>query len=211
MKQFLIACFLLATVVTTAAATEAPKGNIIYCCYANTRNDGWGRHFCELINEKGKTTVVVYYYNRNMEKPDERHYEVGAEVAEQMEAMIREKKYYEIDGYKVIEHMMGGSTKRVYMEFSTGEHINAEWFAEKPDKLAESAYLDIVEFFKPWLEIAKKEQMQEKSQTEETVDDDIDTDSEFEQGTARKSSKKYYKKKRTYSKKTTKRSKRSRR
>ena len=40
MKQFLIACFLLATVVTTAAATEAPKGNIIYCCYANTRMAG---------------------------------------------------------------------------------------------------------------------------------------------------------------------------
>jgi hypothetical protein len=209
MKKLLILSLALLAVISANAATEAPKGHMIYCSYANTRNDGWGRNFCELVHENGKTTVVVYSYNRQMAQPDERHYEVSDQVANQLETLVRENKFYEIDGYKVIEHMMGGSTKRVYMEFETGEHINAEWFAEKPDQLAESAYSAIAKFFVPWVEIAEKERMQEKSKTEESVD--IDEDEEIEQSTARKSSKKYYKKKRTYSKKTTKRSKRSRR
>ena len=195
MKQFLIACFMLTTFAAAWAQTPAPKGHMIYCCYADKRNDGWGRNFCELINENGKTTVVVYEYNHEMPKPDERHYEVSADVARQLETIIRENKFYEINGYKAIESMMGGSTKRVYMEFDSGEHINAEWFTSNPNKLAVSAYQAIFNFFQPWVEIAEKERMEGKSQGEESVDVDTDSD-EFEQVTTSRSSKKYYSKKR---------------
>lgn len=209
MKQFLIACFVLTSFAAAWAQTPAPEGNIIYCSYANTRNDGWSRHFCELVNENGKTTVVVYDYNHGMEQPDERHYEVTADVAEQMEAMIRENKYYEIDGYKVFDSMMGGSTKRVYMEFSTGEHINAEWFAEKPNPLAVSAYADIAKFFQPWVEKAEQERNEARSQSEEVVEVDLDDD--YGQVTTAKSkTRKVYKssKKKYTKKKSSKKSKR---
>lgn len=194
MKQFLIACLLLTTFVTSWAATEAPKGHIIYCSYSNTRNDGWGRHFCELINENGKTTVVVYLYNRDMAKPDERHYEVTADVANQMETLVRDNKYYEIDGYKVFDSMMGGSTKRVYMEFETGEHINAEWFAEKPLPLAVSAYQAIAHFFTPWVEKAEKEREAAKNQV--TIDTDEETSTATAKAKSSSKSKKWVSKKR---------------
>lgn len=209
MKQFLIACFVLTSFAAAWAQTPAPEGNIIYCSYANTRNDGWSRHFCELVNENGKTTVVVYDYNHGMEQPDERHYEVTADVAEQMEAMIRENKYYEIDGYKVFDSMMGGSTKRVYMEFSTGEHINAEWFAEKPNPLAVSAYADIAKFFQPWVEKAEQERNEARSQSEEVVEVDLDDDY-GQVTTAKFKTRKVYKssKKKSSKKKSSKKSKR---
>lgn len=210
MKNLLVFSIALLACFTANSAPEAPKGHMIYCCYANTRNDGWGRNFCELINENGKTTVVVYLYNRQMTQPDERHYEVTADVAEQLERIVRENKFYEIDGYKVIEHMIGGTTKRVYMEFDSGEHYNAEWFAEKPDKLAVSAYTALVEFFQPWVEIAEKERKEAKSQSEESVDVNTDSDLNNNQGTSHRSYKKHHKSKsyNSYKRKSTKRSRR---
>ena len=211
MKQFLIACLMLTTFAVAWAQTPAPKGKLIYCSYANTRNDGWGRHFCELVNENGKTTVVVYENTREMSKPDERHYEVTADVADSLEKIIRDNKYYEIDGYKVFDSMMGGSTKRVYMEFDTGEHINAEWFAEKPNPQAVSAYAAIARFFLPWNDRAEQERLNARSDSEEIIVTDEDPQ------TTKSSGKKYYKssKKKSYksskkgsSKKSSKKSKR---
>ena len=47
---------------------------------------------------------------------------------------------FDLDGYQVDEAMTGGSTYRVYMEFSNGNKVNATWFTQDPKPLAVETY-----------------------------------------------------------------------
>jgi hypothetical protein len=48
--------------------------------------------------------------------------------------------------------MMGGTTYRIHMEFSSGEKLHASWCTSHPDGLASEAYATILRYMEKMAE-----------------------------------------------------------
>lgn len=146
--------------VGSAALTAAPKGKLIYCSYSRTGVAGLGKDYCELIADTDSIPKVVVVLNQGSHfDPDEirETYVVDTSVVDSLQAGLAEREIYKLDGYKVDEQMAGGHIYRIYMEYDSGEKVNARWYGHdiKPEAL--SAYAYIERFFAPWRQKARKQ------------------------------------------------------
>lgn len=122
---------------------EFPEGRMIYCSCAYTNYGlpaGNIRHsYYELIADEGAEPKVVYCEERDGD-PKKTEYRATEEDVSELTNILRERDVFELNGYNVDEQMTGGTSYRIYMEFSTGEKLNAAWYAEKPLALATETY-----------------------------------------------------------------------
>lgn len=137
-----------------AAAQTAPSGNLVYCSYSDTRVAGLGKSYCELIADTDSVPKVHVVLDHDCNYAPERSatYEVGADLAKQLKAELEKAKVYELDGYYVDESITGGTIYRIYMEYDSGEKINARWYGQDIKPEAWEAYALISRFFTEWRE-----------------------------------------------------------
>ena len=125
------------------AKEDFPEGRLIYCSCAYTNYGlpaGNIRHsYYALIADEGVEPKVVYCEERDGD-PEKCEYRATEEDISELTRVLRERDVFELNGYNVDEPMTGGTSYRIYMEFSTGEKLNATWFAEKPLPLATETY-----------------------------------------------------------------------
>lgn len=130
---------------------EFPEGRMIYCSCAYTNYGlpaGNIRHsYYELIADEGVEPKVVYCEERDGD-PMKTEYRATEEDVRELTSILREKDVFELNGYNVDEQMTGGTSYRIYMEFSTGEKLNATWYVEKPLALATETYGTILRCLK---------------------------------------------------------------
>jgi len=155
MKKVLlyILCLMMTSLTSgCAAAQNAPQGNLIYCSYSATRVAGLGKSYCELVADADSIPKVHVVLDHDCMYAPERNatYEVDANLAQQLKETLEKCKVYELDGYYVDEAITGGTIFRIYMEYDSGEKINARWYGEDIDPDAEAAYGLIYRFFEPW-------------------------------------------------------------
>ena len=128
-----------------------PEGRMIYCSCAYTNHGlpaGNIRHsYYELIADKGAAPKVVYCEERDGD-PQKTEYRATEQDVNELTTILREKDVFGLNGYNVDEQMTGGTSYRIYMEFSTGEKLNATWYAEKPLPLATETYGTILRHLK---------------------------------------------------------------
>lgn len=140
-------------VIGTSCFAQAPKGTLTYCSYSKTGAAGLGKDYCELIADPGQTPKVVVALNlgNRFEDPEiHGEYPVGEDVVAELNKMLTDAEVYKLDGYSVEERMSGGTTYRIYQEYSSGEKINAHWYGHDIKVEAVSAYHMIEKFFQPW-------------------------------------------------------------
>ena len=134
--------------VYEAAPAAFPEGKMIYCSCAYTNYGlpvGEIRHsYYELIADEGKAPKVIYCEDRGDSKKTE--YRATQKDVTELSNILREKNIFKLNGYNVDEQMMGGTSYRIYMEFSSGEKLNATWFTHRPVALASDAYSTILRF-----------------------------------------------------------------
>ena len=122
---------------------DFPEGRMIYCSCAYTNYGlpaGNIRHsYYALIADEGVEPKVVYCEERDGD-PEKCEYRATEEDVSELTSILRERDVFELNGYNVDEPMTGGTSYRIYMEFSTGEKLNATWYAEKPLALATETY-----------------------------------------------------------------------
>ena len=135
-----------------AAAQKAPGGKLIYCSYSETRVAGLGKSYCELIADPGSAPSVHVVLDRDCSYASERTatYEVNADAVRRMQDALANAKVYELDGYYVDEAMTGGTIYRIYMEYDSGEKVNAQWYGHDIKEEALASYGMIYRFFEPW-------------------------------------------------------------
>lgn len=127
-----------------------PEGKMIYCSCAYTNNGlpvGQIQHsYYELIADEGMTPKVVFCEDRGDAEKTE--YPATEQDVIELSNILRDKNVFLINGYHVDEQMTGGTSYRVHMEFSSGEKLNAAWFAEHPMPLAVETYAIILRYLK---------------------------------------------------------------
>ncbi|MBO4566561.1 MAG: hypothetical protein J5695_04985 [Bacteroidales bacterium] len=146
-------CLMTASLITgCAAAQNAPKGKLIYCSYSETRVAGLGKSYCELIADTDSIPKVHVVLDHDCMYAPERSatYEVDASLAAQFKDALEKNKVYELNGYYVEENITGGTIYRIYMEYDSGEKINARWYGHDISPDAEAAYGLIYSLFAPW-------------------------------------------------------------
>lgn len=137
----------------SCSAQRAPAGKLIYCSYADTHAGGLGKDYCELIADEGTDPKVVVVLNReNHLRPGERRAEYTVEAAdvERMQQGLAELKVHKLNGYRLEEAITGGTARRIYMEYSSGDKIDARWYGSRVKDSAITAYNFIRHFFEPW-------------------------------------------------------------
>lgn len=141
----------MAAIFSNACANK-PKGNLIYCSYAATGVAGLGKNFCELVADPGTDPKVLVVLNHDCHFAPERRAEYPACQADvkDIQEKLEQAEVYLLNGYYVDEAMTGGTIYRIYMEYDSGEKINAQWYGHdiKPEALA--AYSLIKNWFTPW-------------------------------------------------------------
>jgi len=143
-----------------ACQAKVPKGNLIYCSYASTGSAGLGKDYCELIADPGKepvVRVVLRQDNRFGDPEIHEEYPVTPEDFQPLEEWLKSNKVYKLDGYNYEEPITGGYAHRIYMEYDSGDKVNARWYGHKVKDQAIRAYNHIERFFKPWVERALAE------------------------------------------------------
>lgn len=143
-----------------SCSTQAPKGTLTYCSYAESGSAGLGKDYCELIADEGtepKVVVALHIGNRFGDPEIHAEYPVGPEVVAQLQDLLAENKVYKLDGYDAEEAISGGYAHRIHIEYSSGRQVTARWYAIKVKKQAWSAYRMIERFFAPWREKALQE------------------------------------------------------
>lgn len=142
----------LGGLIAVAACAQAPSGALIYCSYSETRVGGLGKSFCELIADTDSIPKVRVVLDKDCFYAPERSatYTVDASIAPVLKEELAGANVHELNGYYVDEDMTGGTIYRIYMEYDSGEKINAQWYGHdiKPEALA--AYALIYRFFEPW-------------------------------------------------------------
>ena len=139
-----------------SAAPDAPKGELIYCSFSQTRHGGLGKDYCELIADPGVKPQVKVRMNvgNDIEGEDASRkgdFDVKASVVKDLQGQLAEAKVYTLNGYFLDEQLCGGATYRIYMEYSSGEKVNASWFGHDVKPEAWEAYALIEKFFQPWI------------------------------------------------------------
>ena len=155
-RIFLLMSALLMTCMDSFAQEEpvAPRGKLIYCSYASDRHAGQGKSYCELIADVGKRpqVVVSLYNNCFYREAVHKTFDVKEQDVERMQQLLAELEVYKLNGYKHNETLEGGTTYRIYMEYVSGEKVNAVWNGHHVKAEAASAYAAIERFFTPWRE-----------------------------------------------------------
>ena len=144
----------------TACQAKAPKGKLIYCSYASSGSAGLGKEYCELIADPGtepKGVVVLREGNRFGDPEVHEEYPVSPEQIEALQEWLQSNKVYMLDGYNYEEPISGGYAHRIYMEYDSGDKVDARWYGSKIKDLAIKSYNHIEFFFRPWVERAEKE------------------------------------------------------
>ena len=146
-----------------AAAQEGPAGKLIYCSYSETGVAGLGKNYCELIADTDSIPKVVVVLDADCHFAAERRaeYTVGADVSDSLRAKLAASRVFELDGYSVDEMMTGGTIYRIYMEYDSGEKINARWYGHDIKPEAWDAFYLIKRYFEPWLSRTEAEQPQQ--------------------------------------------------
>ena len=131
----------------TVYAQESLKSKLIYCSCSCT-NHGLpageiSRSYYELIADEGAAPKVVYCEIRDGE-PEKTEYPATEQDVANLYQKLHDMGAFELDGYHVDEAMTGGSTYRIYMEFSNGNKVNATWFTHDPKPLAAETYAVIL-------------------------------------------------------------------
>ena len=140
--------------------SRPPKGDLIYCSYAQTGAAGLGKDYCELIADEGKDPVVVVVLDEGNRFGDpEIHctYQVDRSVVDDLAKLLADNRVYRLDGYNLEEPITGGHSYRIYQEYSSGAHVDARWYGHGVKGSALRAYAIIEQFFAPWREQAIKE------------------------------------------------------
>lgn len=143
-----------------ACEAKAPKGILIYCSYSCTGMAGLGKDYCELIADPGTDPMVRVVLNQDNRFGDpEIRAEYPATVQDVATLMLwlQDNKVYELDGYDLDERMTGGHAYRIYMEYDSGDKVNARWYGHDVKAKALTAYNYIENFFTPWRERAKRD------------------------------------------------------
>ena len=151
----IIAVLCMSTAITSCTLwCKAPKGKLIYCSYAKTGAAGLGKDYCELIADPGVDPKVVVVLDQDCRFAEERRQEfaVDASVVEDLQKQLEEIKVWKLNGYNLEEPICGGHSYRIYMEYDSGEKINARWYGHGVKDSAIHAYNLIEYFFKPWRE-----------------------------------------------------------
>ena len=132
---------------------NGPQGKLIYCSYSATGVAGLGKNYCELVADEGEQPVIhvrLNVGNRFGEEEPQGDFPVSQEVVETLRRKLAEAEVYKLNGYEVDEMMTGGTIYRIYMEYSSGETINARWYGHNIKQEAWSAYYLIEHYFAPW-------------------------------------------------------------
>lgn len=159
-KLFLFLSMLLSTLLGCAFKSPAPKGQLTYCSYSRTGHAGLGKDYCELIADVDsvpKVVVVLGEGNRFGNPVIRGEYSVSREVVDSLQKDLADREVHKLAGYSVDEAMTGGHTYRIYMEYSSGEKVNAWWYGHDIKEEAIMAYNFIERFFAPWREKASTE------------------------------------------------------
>ena len=139
----------------TPAKVNGPQGKLIYCSYSASGVAGMGKDYCELVADEGKQPVIhvrLNIGNRFGEKEPQGDYTVSQDVVEKLRLKLAEAEVYKLNGYSVDEMMTGGTVYRIYMEYSSGETVNAQWYGHDIKDEAWAAYYLIMNYFAPWRE-----------------------------------------------------------
>ena len=143
-----------------ACQAKTPKGKLIYCSYASSGSAGLGKDYCELIADPGaepKVVVVLREGNRFGDPEIHEEYPVDPAQIEALQQWLQDNKIYKLDGYRLVEAISGGYAHRIYMEYDSGDKVDARWYGSKIKDLAIKSYNHIEFFFRPWVERAEKE------------------------------------------------------
>ena len=134
---------LLCVLSMSVFAQESVENKLIYCSCSRT-NHGLpageiSRSYYELIADEGTAPKVVYCEIRD-DEPEKKEYPATEQDVANLYQKLQDMGAFDLDGYQVDEAMTGGSTYRVYMEFSNGNKVNATWFTQDPKPLAVETY-----------------------------------------------------------------------
>lgn len=143
-----------------ALASPPPKGALIYCSYSRTGAAGLGKDYCELITDTDSVPKVVVALNvgNRFEDPEiHATFEVDSAVVDSLRQKLHDAKVHELAGYSLEESITGGHSYRIYMEYASGEKINARWYGSKVKDSAVRAYNLIENYFRPWREKAESQ------------------------------------------------------
>ena len=145
-----------------AMAQEGPQGRLVYCSYSETGAAGLGKNYCELVADPGAEPKVVVVLDHDCRFADERkaEYPVEASLADSLKVRLAAAKVYELDGYNLQEAITGGTIYRIYMEYDSGEKINARWYGHDVKPEAWSAFHLIRSCLEPWRDRLEQEQPQ---------------------------------------------------
>ena len=100
--------------------------------------------------------VVVLGEGNRFEDPVIRgEYPVKPQQVDSLCKQLEAKEVYKLAGYRLEEPITGGHSYRIYMEYSSGEKVDARWYGHGVKKEALSAYRFIECFFEPWVEQAR--------------------------------------------------------
>ena len=139
--------FILCVLSMTVYAQDSFNYKLIYCSCSRT-NHGLPageiqRSYYELIADEGTAPKVVYCEIRD-DEPEKTEYPATEKDVSDLYQNLHDMGAFDLDGYHVEESMTGGSTYRIYMEFSNGSKVNATWFTHSPKRLAVEAYAVIL-------------------------------------------------------------------
>ena len=149
-----------AGILSCGFSASKPSGDLVYCSYARRGAAGLGSDYCELIADPGsdpKVVVVINEGNRFDDPVIRREYPAGKETVDSLARLLEDAKVYKLDGYRLEEAITGGHSYRIYMEYSSGDKVNAFWYGHGVKDNAIAAYNLIAHFFSPWRAQAEKD------------------------------------------------------
>ena len=149
-----------------ACQAKAPKGKLIYCSYARTGSAGLGKDYCELIADPDTEPVIRVVLNEGNRFDDpviREEYPVSPEEIAALQEWLDGNKVYKLDGYRLDEAITGGHSYRIYMEYDSGDKVDARWYGHKVKEQAITAYNHIEYFFSPWRNRAEEENKPEEN------------------------------------------------
>ena len=157
-RVILILLIMLSTLLGCASRKPAPQGRLVYCSYACAGAAGLGKDYCELIADEDsvpRVVVVLGEGNRFKDPVIRGEYSVKPQQVDSLCKQLEAKEVYKLAGYRLEEPITGGHSYRIYMEYSSGEKVDARWYGHGVKKEALSAYRFIERFFEPWVEQAR--------------------------------------------------------
>lgn len=138
----------------------APKGDLVYCSYSKSGSAGLGKDYCELIADVDsvpKVVVALHIGNRFNDPEIRAEFPVEKAVVDSLCKLLADNKVYRLNGYSLEEPITGGYAYRIYMEYASGEKVNARWYGNNVKDKALAAYWMIERFFEPWRQQARTE------------------------------------------------------